>query len=117
MPITAEDFKKLVQLVEDGELDEYMLALRDALDERNNRRKEGIRKLVKSVWGEDAEIVNGAVVSQATPAQRHRTDRAPVEYQPDTGPAIPSAAGDSMTAEWPSPIESSGGGGGQGAPP
>jgi hypothetical protein len=108
-------------ITDDGELDDRMLELQQTIDERNARRQDDILKLVRSVWGQDAQIVGGGggqapTIHNAGDPPPPRSVRAPVPYQPDGGPAIPSGTADSMSV-WPTPIESNSGGGGAGFSP
>lgn len=107
MAVTQEQFHQITLLVEDGELDDYMIELQGAIDERNARRKDDILKLVKSVWGHDAQIVADRAPNTPAQAGTTRAPRAPVPYEPDAGPQVPSGAEDSMGA-WPTPIQSAG---------
>lgn len=106
MSLSSDQFAQLQQYIEDGELDDWMLELRTAIDERNARQREAILKLVRSVWGDDAQIVS---TTASAPAQTGNVfvDRArardPIPYVPDDGPQIPAAV-----PEWPSPVQSAG---------
>jgi len=100
MPISDTDFQQLVSLIEDGELDDRMLDLRAAIDERNARRKDDILKLVKSVWGEEAAITTEPPLPNERPAPVPRA-----EYTPE-----PAGGG-----TWPEPIVSAGTGDGSGS--
>jgi len=121
--ISEENFKVIVDLIEDGEMDDRMMDLQRAMDDRNERRKEDILKLVRSVWGQDAHIVGGQVVkpvhsveytdSQGRPVDQDHPAaqaRARVDYVPTDGPQLPQGTPDSMS-QWPTPIESIGSGG------
>jgi hypothetical protein len=114
MPINDTDFAQLVSLIEDGELDDRLIDLQRAVDDRNGRRKDDILKLVKSVWGDDATIVDH---HEPNPTPRRVRPQPPepthrVSYEPvDDDEVPPSPPG------WPDPIVSMGGGGGIGVSP
>ena len=130
MAISDNDFAQLVSLIEDGELDERMMSLQAAIDERNTRRKADILKLVKSVYGEEASIVSEHLPnpvsvprdSEARAAFRGggvgdppigmHAKRDPVQYEPEDPDEVPPGP-----AGWPDPIVSMGGGGGAGFSP
>lgn len=80
--MTQDEFDKLASLIEDGELDDYMIHLRNAMDERNARRKNEIMKIVKSVWGDGAEIVAGSQNVPLAQAQPVTTNPSPVYMKP-----------------------------------
>jgi hypothetical protein len=107
--ISQDQFEQLRQLIEDGELDDFMTDLREVMDERNSRRREAILKLVKSVWGDDAQIVAGSAPAETgntfIDRANRRAARAPIDYVPGEGMDLPPSAQDSMS-EWPSPIVS-----------
>lgn len=112
MPINDDQFAGIIQLIEDGELDDRMMDLQAAVDDRNGRRKEAILKLVKSVFGENAEIrmtddeLRERMGLPAAPSSTEgRPGRAPVPYVPDDGPAIPTTP-DPMSHPLPTPIVS-----------
>lgn len=96
--VSREQFDSLILLIEDGEIDDYMLELQGAINERNERRKGDIMKLVRSAFGDSAQVVtdSGAQVAVETP----RVQRQVREYEPKA-PTI---------TDWPSPIESMTGG-------
>lgn len=122
MAITEAQFGAIANLIADGELDDWMVDLQKAVDQRNERRKDEILKLVQSAWGKDAKVVTSdepnvfvrKAVARGEAAPRD--PRAPVEYVPDVGPPLPGGAQDAMSAAWPTPIESQSVGGGGAAP-
>lgn len=60
---SKQDMLQLVSLIEDGELDDYFIELREAIDDRLSRKKDAVLKMVKAAFGEDARVVNGNVVT------------------------------------------------------
>lgn len=96
--ISSEEFQRLVDLIADGELDEYMIDLLKHIDDRNSRRKQDVMRLVKSVYGEDAVVEKSGVQQQ----QREPQPYAPAD---DVRPDQLSGA-----MRFPDPIISSGGG-------
>lgn len=118
MPINDTDFAQLVNLIEDGELDDRMLELQRAIDERNSRRKDDILKLVKSVYGDDAAIVTERTPNPPiTPRRGHVGEEGVlpqprVDYTPAEDDEVPPSP-----PGWPEPIVSMGGGGGVGMSP
>lgn len=119
MAITSEQFDAITLLIEDGELDDRMIDLQRIIDERNARRQDEILKLVRSVWGQSAQIVQTGTptIEAAGNPPAPRSVRGAVAYEPDEGPEIPSGPSDSMGGSWPTPIESQVGGGGTGFSP
>lgn len=130
MPVSDEQFAALVALIEDGELDERITDLLAAIDDRNERRKHQIERLVESIWGPGARVVGGSEPRQIVSSSPQPNAPAPpgyyraqdgqfyplpqtpesVDVQPDFPPSKPVV--------WPAPIESqSGGGGGLGVSP
>jgi len=90
--LSDHDFAALVLLIENGELDDRMIDLITAIDERNERRKSEIIKLVQSVWGP------GATIASEEPAVRY--DSTPI----DAASQVPQSTQAQVT--WPEPIES-----------
>lgn len=111
MSVSTDQLTAIVTLIEDGELDDRMADLQQAIDQRNSRRKDDILKLVKSVWGDAARIVGPAGQTASIAPLAAQVEREGVPYEPDSGPQIPASVSDSASASWPTPIASHGGAG------
>ncbi len=129
MAIDDPSFAALVTLIEDGELDDRMVDLIAVIDQRNERRKHEILRLVQSIWGPDANVVGGTPPRESVNASPTNEPAPPGYYRamdgqfypvPQTPTLNPTPEVDpapSRPGNWPAPIESASLGGGLGVSP
>lgn len=58
-PIHLDSMEQLLQLIERGSTDSILPQIREAVEQREQTRKEEARKLVREVFGNNAQIVEG----------------------------------------------------------
>jgi hypothetical protein len=88
---SKQDMAQLVNLIEDGELDNYFVELRAAIDDRMQRQREVVLKIVKATFGDDATVVNGGQENTGLPVRPSALDptgSAPV-IQLEDGTQVP----------------------------